>query len=462
MQEVTFNPNNKQYEAWEYLTDSTHTEIGYGGGASGGKSYLGCVWIVTMCLANPNTGWLIGRRELTNLKKTTLLTLFKVFKDFNIQETGYNYTQQNNIITFENGSQIFLMDLDYKPSDPLYTRLGGLELTGGFIDESNECPEEAINVLKTRLGRRGDLKPKLLETFNPSKNHVYKRFYKPSVDNQMPQHRVFIKALATDNPHTTEAYLEQLRTADTITRERLLYGNFEYDDDPSALIRFDAISDLFTNTITQSNTKYLTADIARYGHDKTVVMVWKGLEVYKILYWQEEALDTTAKRIKDVLTEEQIPFSQAIIDEDGVGGGVLDLLRGVKGFIANSRPFEISKPSFTEKILPNFSNLKSQAYFKLAEYINNHKIRVTSDDGYVKNCLIEELEQIKRKDPDSDKKLAIIPKERMKESLGRSPDFADALMMRMFFELNFTNAPSVSIKIQQYQNRERLLKNWAE
>jgi len=84
MSEVNFKPNKKQFQAWEYLTNNTHTEIGYGGGASGGKSYLGCVWITTMCLAHPDTGWLIGRRELTNLKKTTLLTLFKVFKDFGI------------------------------------------------------------------------------------------------------------------------------------------------------------------------------------------------------------------------------------------------------------------------------------------------------------------------------------------------------------------------------------------
>lgn len=150
------------------------------------------------------------------------MTLFKVFKEFGLGENSYTYNQQNNIITFGNGSQIFLMDLDYKPSDPLYTRLGGLELTGAFIDESNECPEDAISVLKTRLGRRGTIKPKLLETFNPSKNHVYKRYYKPSVDNSLPNHRVFIRALATDNPFTTEAYLEQLRNSDKITKERLL------------------------------------------------------------------------------------------------------------------------------------------------------------------------------------------------------------------------------------------------
>ena len=50
--------------------------------------------------------------------------------------------------------------------------------------------------------------------------------------------------------------------------------------------------------------------------------------------------------------------------------------------------------------------------------------------------LIEDLEQIARKDPDKDSKPAIVPKEVIKEKLGRSPDVGDAIMLRMHFELN--------------------------
>jgi hypothetical protein len=52
-----------------------------------------------------------------------------------------------------------------------------------------------------------------------------------------------------------------------------------------------------------------------------------------------------------------------------------------------------------------------------------------------KDMLIEDLEQMKRKDADKDGKLKILGKDEVKERLGRSPDFGDALMMRMFFEL---------------------------
>src|SRR5262245_33890477 len=135
--EVVFRPSPKQFEAWSYLTDAVTTELGYGGAAYGGKTWLGCERLTDFSLAYPGTGWLLGRKELLNLKRTSLLTLFKVFEDHGlIPNEHFSYNQSSNIITFQNDSQIFLFDLGYQPSDPLFTRLGGLELTGAFVDES--------------------------------------------------------------------------------------------------------------------------------------------------------------------------------------------------------------------------------------------------------------------------------------------------------------------------------------
>ena len=50
-----------------------------------------------------------------------------------------------------------------------------------------------------------------------------------------------------------------------------------------------------------------------------------------------------ADNIKIALRNEKIPYSHCLIDEVGVGGGVLDQVRGAKGFIANSSPIEDTK-----------------------------------------------------------------------------------------------------------------------
>lgn len=242
MATVRFAPSKKQYAAYQYLTDNETEFIGYGGSAFSGKSYLLCYWLTIMCLAYPDTGWGMGRRELTNLKKTTLITLFKVFAESDIKaDRDYNYNQQLNIITFTNGSQIFLIDTAYKPSDPLYARFGGFELTGCAIDESAETAYSAIEILYTRCGRRKNfeygIRRKMLETFNPDKGHVYKRYYKPQKDGHPKLRHIFITALPGDNPspEVPEYIAGILATASKATIQRLIHGNFEYDDVKGAL-----------------------------------------------------------------------------------------------------------------------------------------------------------------------------------------------------------------------------------
>ncbi|NDD17058.1 MAG: hypothetical protein EB092_08655, partial [Chitinophagia bacterium] len=81
----------------------------------------------------------------------------------------------------------------------------------------------------------------------------------------------------------------------------------------------------------------------------------------------------------------------------------------------------------------NFDNLKSQCYFKLAELMNKSEIYIQSD-GKQKQTIIEELEQVKQKSVDNDSSKGIIPKDKVKAAIGRSPDFSDCLAMRMYFE----------------------------
>jgi hypothetical protein len=128
------------------------------------------------------------------------------------------------------------------------------------------------------------------------------------------------------------------------------------------------------------------------------------------------------------MLEYRVPLSNVVVDEDGVGGGAVDILK-CKGFVNNSTP--LNNPITHEK--DNFDNLKSQCYFKLAEKINNDELYIQCDDSH-RQLIIEELEQVKQKSVDNDGKKGIIPKDRVKQLIGRSPDFSDMLAMRMFFE----------------------------
>jgi hypothetical protein len=297
-------------------------------------------------------------------------------------------------------------------------------------------------VLRSRLRYKiteNGLIPKQLLTCNPSKNYLYSEFYLPWKRGTLPYDKAFLQSLATDNPFIDKTYVDNLRRQPKEIRERLLFGNWEYDDDPTKLIDFEAIQDLWSNIVPASNDKYITADIARKGKDNTVIGYWEGFTCKRIAMFSKlptvpDIHDPSKPSTAGIITQWRekygVPTSRIIVDEDGVGGGVQDHL-GCKGFINNK----------TAMRGENFVNLKSQCYFKLADKINKREVRIDTTNQKIREMISEELEQVKQHNMDKDGKLAVMPKDRVKDHLGRSPDFSDTLMMRCYFE--YTATPKI-------------------
>lgn len=446
---LNLEPTYKQHLAWQILEDKTTEEFLFGGGAGGGKSWLGCEWLISMCLRFPETRYFIARKRLKILKNTTLITFFKVCRKHGLKrDVHYKYREQQSIIEFiETGSTIDLLEVAYNPSDPDYEDLGSSEYTTGWIEEAGEVNFGAFDSLMGRIGRHMNDKynifGKIFITCNPKKNWLYKQFYKLWKEKNLPSNRKFLQSLVDDNPRIEQGYRQKLvNTKNIAKKQRLLYGNWEYDDDPAALMNFEAIADLFTNTIEDSDDRYMTVDVARFGEDKTVIKCWKGLRVYKVIVRSKQGTNVTTTLIKDTARDEKIPFSHIVIDEDGVGGGVVDQLAGVRGFIANSSALEDIRINEKQEEIPNYRNLKAQCAYMLADEVNNHRMAIdpsfidSDDEIDYEDLLTEDLEQIKAKDIDNDnKKLDLVSKDETKESLGRSPDYGDNLVMRMIFFL---------------------------
>jgi len=424
--DAEFTP--KQSIAIRYLFDDETSEVLFGGGAGGGKSYIGCAWIIYSCIKYKGIRCLIGRSKLDTLKKTTLATFWQCCGEWGLKANkDYTFNGSTNVITFYNGSEVILKDLFSYPSDPNFDSLGSLELTMAFIDECNQVTQKAKAILSSRIRYKLDelnLIPKLFMSCNPAKNWVYNEFYLPYKKDLLPNHRKFIQALASDNIHISKHYEEQLLKLDEISKQRLLYGNWEYDDSEDKLIEYNAILNMYDNTTVENGSKYISADIARFGKDKTVIIYWNGLRAEKIKVLDTNTITEAANEIRELQRAEGVSLSNIIVDDDGVGGGVRDILR-CKGFVNNGKAINNE----------NYQNLKTQCYYKLAEYINAGKIYLQTNNTQIKDFLTKELEQVRRDKIDKDTKLAIVPKEKIKQMIGRSPDYSDALMMRMFYEL---------------------------
>jgi hypothetical protein len=417
----------KQEHATFYMKDKVTTELLYGGAAGGGKTAYGCLWLIEGCQTYAGSRWLMGRSKLKALKETTLNTFFEVASELKINDQ-FTFNAQSNIIYFKNGSEILLKDLFLYPSDPLFDSLGSLEITGAFIDECNQVTFKAWQTVKSRIRYKLDefnLIPKLLGSCNPAKNWTYKEFYKPSITKTLKDYRKFIQALPTDNPHLPPSYLESLLQLDKNSRERLYYGNWEYDDDPDTLIDQDAITDYFNPVhLLPTGKKYITIDVARKGRDKSVIRVWFGWLCIEVIEIDKNTITELAAIVRTLQAKHAISNSHTVADEDGVGGGLVDVLR-CDGFVNNSKALNGE----------NYENLKSQCSVSMAQKIQARQVGETNTQGITRDIIGEEMEQIKLKDIDKDGRVGIVSKDVIKANIGRSPDHWDSIMMRYYFEL---------------------------
>lgn len=418
----------KQKRALEILTDPNTVEFVYGGAAGGAKSWTGCAWLAMMCLTYPGTKWFIGREELKRLRDSTLVTFFKVCARHGIKrELHFKYHAQDNYLLFSNGSRIDLLDLKFLPADPMFERYGSVEYTGGWIEEAGEVAFEAYDTLKSRIGRQMNdaygLLRKLFITCNPKKNWLYMHFYKPYKAGELKSNQQFLPALIQDNPHRESGYEDALRSiSDAAKKQRLFLGNWEYDDDPLRLIEFNAIENLWTNEHVKGGAKYISADIALQGSDRFVLGVWDGLRLIDIAAVEKCRADELEQLIKFYAALHAVPRSNIVYDADGLGTYLKGYLRGAQPFHNNARPLGDE----------NYKNLKTQCYYHLSGLINTHSVFI--EPATHRDQLIEELEQVKRIETD-DGKLQLIDKLSVRHILGRSPDLADMLMMRMYFEV---------------------------
>jgi PBSX family phage terminase large subunit len=429
---LVINPTltNKQKDAMRILLDYNNgiSELVYGGAAGGGKSYLGCLFLIISCLKYKETRWLMGRSKLTSLKQSTLKTFFEVAKSLGLKENEhFTYNQQSNFIRFENGSEIILKDLFTYPSDPNFDSLGSIEIAGAFIDEANQVSEKAKNIVMSRIRHKLDeynITPKMFMSCNPNKGWIYNDYYKADRDNKIQPHRAFIQAKVTDNNYISKHYISNLEKLDEISKKRLLYGEWEYSDSTS-IIDYDAIVAMFNrqSISTDNQDYYLSVDVARLGKDKTCILIWKGYSIVEIIELEKQTLDIQLKKINELKSRFNIPNERIVIDTDGVGGGLADMLSGSINMVNNSKPYDGE----------NYQNLKTQLYFKLGSLINDGTISIFDFNDDQEARLTQELQILKREKIDQDGKIRMTDKQQVKQQIGRSPDISDAMAYRMIF-----------------------------
>ncbi len=442
--------------------ESPVTKLLYGGGVYGGKSFLIQQWQFQKRIAYPASFGFIGRNDLGDIRKFTVPEFMRQLNNAGLRlGKEYTYNGQDMFLEFYNKSRTYFIDMYHYPSDPNFQRFGSSQYMDGAIEEAAEVTEKAVNIIFTRIrqdltkycrkcgeptlhdglvvsvddkgnpdtwvcGHCGDINggilPKLLMSCNPDIGHLRSNFYTPWEKGELPENMAFVPSLATDNPRTPKQYIDEFMLLPEMDRRRLLYGDWYYDESPDAMFQYKDLQACF-NDQTGEGDYYISADIARFGKDKTIIGAWHGLTLVEIIVHEKQPLNVVWDSIRVLMEKYSVKIRNVICDEDGIGGGVVDAL-GCTGFLNGGKPHDSKR----------FVKAKDECYFKLAEYVERAKVNFRCDH---KDKIIKELEAIRREKPDGDTKLRVIDKEKQKALLnGRSPDFADMIMMRMYFELH--------------------------
>lgn len=178
-----------------------------------------------------------------------------------------------------------------------------------------------------------------------------------------------------------------------------------------------------------TNKRILSVDVARYGEDETVFSIVESYNVsqWQMVYqdfWKEKSTTETTGRIIDLSTK--FHCDQIVIDDCGVGGGVVDMLSEMRLPVF---PFNGAEKPLNEKYL----NRRAEAYFQLKEMFSRRTIKILKDAK-----LQEQLLSIRYKYMSNGKK-AIVSKDDMRKDNIKSPDRADALAMAMYFKDHSVN-----------------------
>lgn len=431
------------------------------------KSY--CIGLIVALWARkyPGVRFFVGRKTLKSLKQSTINTMLsKVFPALGITTNDYHMGWQNMELTFKNGSMVIFGELDFAPSDPVYSRVGSFECDCAIIDEAGEVPKLGKDAIKSRTGRgvmaNYGMPGKLLLASNPDLGWLKDEYFTPyeklgakgfekwkigEIDGK-PTYRAFLRMGAYDNPFLPQSYIDNLKTLPPILRKRLLDGDWNYADDESSLFRAGLLdkSICFEQDEPHDGEIFIGVDLSDSGSDKTIFSLMKNgvLIRQKVssvqMNWEKDSKLPMGKMITNELVEfaqrngiDQKLASHIAVEVNGVGASVRDELR--------SRGWQVIEYTATHKS-------RSENYYNLM---------MDMDAGDVKifECMqnIDELRRelmahsftMNNQEPD------VVKKDKIKQTIGHSPDFADSFMI-----CNYARRLAEHPELSPHTNRNRL------
>lgn len=370
---------------------------------SAGKSYALSIWIVLQCLKNPGIRGIIIAQ---NYRALTLVLIREIKNRCNEFGITIEHNKSNNELVFPNGS--ILYGFSAESPDAV---LGLTEISLLAIDEAAYTNEEIYNNARDRM--RGSKYPSRVRLISSPSNTRVQNWFSTLCKNYSDK---VIHATAFDNPFTSQSFKDELveryGEGTPLYRQQVLGEIFDADVVSQIIKRSDFRQDKTAN----DNVYYLGMDCSGMGADKDVITIIDKYGIVDISEFSHADTFIKVNRINDYYNKYH--FKCGYLDNTGgYGQGILDLCKS-KNLPIDGINF--ANKAFNEELYPN---ARTEMYLEAAKEIK---------DGFyvydnVKEEFIAQEITINNKGQSS-----LISKKDIKEALGHSPDYSDAVSLAIY------------------------------
>lgn len=248
------------------------------------------------------------------------------------------------------------------------------------------------------------------------------------------------RALLRSDPN----YVANLAQQDEEQRARDLEGNWNFKAAGDDILKIEDMEKFFSNTAQYGDgRRRASCDIAYDGGDNLVLWLWIGNHIEDVFVSRADS-KRTEELVSFKLRDWGVLEKDFVFDLNGPGQDFKGKFPDAVRFNNMAAPIPTCKAE-EKSIRYIYSSLKSQCADMLVKKILGGEISINpyllkrrfSGNGYsdtpLTNILLKERKAIR--DAQTDKGFSLIKKETMKKYVGHSPDFIEAMIYRMRFDI---------------------------
>jgi phage terminase large subunit len=392
----------------EMIAQKTKQYLCLYGGRGGGKSWAVADYLIARCMAQAETA--LCTREAQNSIDDSVYAL--PVKWLNYHGVARYFTIKRVEIITPFGGKIIFHGL--RERDTVHSLKSMEGVTICWVEEAQYITKESLAILIPTIRAPGS---NIIYTFNRTREYdpVYVRHCLNREDDTWVK-----KINYYDNPYCPQAIKDDAAKASPDDYAHIYEGEPRRTTDNTVFSSARIMAAMKRTGVDDDGVAQCGIDVARFGSDKSVIYVRRGLRSL-------EMIEATGKPTGEIArlavgsaakyTDNPLLKVYYKIDDTGVGGGVTDALRDMgcaHVYGVNNNDNALDRDHYADAITEMFFSLPVDA------------MSIVHDEE-----LMDELAG-RRYDYDKRGRKQIEPKAKIKERLRRSPDKSDALLLAFY------------------------------